>query len=149
MSLQGPRPSQFTGSHVLAAARQPPLLVGCPGESHVVGLGFFVLGIVFVPLQYADTTGPGNLSWLPPRTRPSWTAPLDASEYGPGCWQTHHNPDVPTNQSYDCLNVNIYAPITAAPVGVMVFFHGGTFVEGSNQGPFGMYNGAYIASTHK
>lgn len=54
---------------------------------------------------------------------------------------------MPKNQSYDCLNVNIYAPITTKPVAVMVFWHGGTFVEGSNQGPFDMYNGSYIAST--
>ena len=38
-------------------------------------------------VPYADTTGPGNLSWLPPRSRPSWTTPLDGSEFGPGCWQ--------------------------------------------------------------
>jgi hypothetical protein len=98
-------------------------------------------------VPYADTTGPGPLSWLPPRERPHWTGTLDGSEYGPGCWQTHHNPDVPKNQSYDCLNVNIYAPITDTPVGVMVFWHGGTFVEGSDQGPFGMYNGSLLAST--
>jgi len=46
----------------------------------------------------------------------------------------------------DCLNVNIFAPVLApgmqAPV--MVFFNGGAFLEGSNQGPFDMYSGASL-----
>jgi hypothetical protein len=41
--------------------------------------------------------------------------------------QTHHNPDVPSVQSEDCLNLNVYTPIGATPesdLAVMVFFHG-------------------------
>jgi carboxylesterase type B len=77
----------------------------------------------------------------------------DATKYGPGCPQVGHNPDVPAEQSEDCLNLNIWAPASAmighaatggAPVGL--FFHGGAFKEGSNRGPFDLYDGANLAS---
>lgn len=58
---------------------------------------------------------------------------------------------MPKNTSEDCLLVNVYAPILSDPtakVPVMVWFNGGAFVEGSNIGPFGLYNGSYMASTH-
>jgi len=98
---------------------------------------------------------------------------LDATQTPPGCYSTDHNPDTAQNQTYDCLNVNVYAPILPAgapPVPVMVWFYGGAFKvrpvaamlpvlppdapacdglqEGDNMGPFGIYNGSYIASVH-
>lgn len=59
---------------------------------------------------------------------------MDVSSWGAGCTQPHHNADVPRNQSMDCLNVNIFAPVLAPGVQapVMVFFNGGAFLEGSN-----------------
>ncbi len=52
--------------------------------------------------------------------------------------------------SEDCLNLNVFAPANATNTSmlpVMIFFHGGSFSEGSNQGPFDMYDGSYIAGT--
>lgn len=47
--------------------------------------------------------------------------------------------------------MNVFAPILAegelAPV--MVFFNGGAFMEGSNQGPFKMYNGSQLAASQR
>lgn len=65
--------------------------------------------------------------------------------------QTNHNADVPNRISEDCLNLNVYTPAAATnasslPVGI--FFHGGGFNEGSDQGPFGMYDGSYLAGTN-
>lgn len=74
---------------------------------------------------------------------------IDATKYGPGCPSIHHNPDVPAVTGEDCLNVNVYRPASSdeqLPVGL--FIYGGSFAEGSNQGPFGIYNGSYMAGKH-
>lgn len=66
------------------------------------------------------------------------------------CAQTGSNADVPSVLSEDCLNLNVYTPVSAtntSSLPVMVFFHGGGFEEGSDQGPFYMYDGSYIAGT--
>ena len=83
---------------------------------------------------------------VPPPARDSAHARALCSLAAQGCLQTHHNPDVPKLQSEDCLNVNVYAPADLAnsSLPVMIFFHGGGFMEGSNQGPFGLYDGAVM-----
>ena len=51
--------------------------------------------------------------------------------------QTHHNADVPKLLSEDCLNLNVWAPVgttNASSLPVAIFFHGGSFAEGSDQG---------------
>lgn len=101
-------------------------------------------------IPFAADTGGAN-RFLPPKPRPSWTEPLDCSAFGPGCYQTHHNADVPKNISEDCLNLNVYTPADAnatSKLPVMVYWHGGSFAEGSDQGPFFLYDGGYIAG-HK
>ncbi len=43
-------------------------------------------------------------------------------------------PDVPANVSEDCLNLNVFTPSSGVGnLPVMLFFHGGSFAEGSNQ----------------
>lgn len=100
-------------------------------------------------VPYAATTG-GDNAWRAPQPRSPWSGTLDASTWGPGCLQPHHNPDCPANQSFDCLNVNVYAPAALPPgttsLPVMVFIHGGAWLEGSNQGPFYIYAGSYVAA---
>jgi acetyl esterase/lipase len=93
----------------------------------------------FLGVPFSASTDGAN-KWLPPQPRAPWDYVLDCSNWGAGCTQAHHNPDVPKNQSLDCLNVNVFAPIlpAGATAPVMVFFNGGAFMEGSNQGPFGM-----------
>ncbi len=171
----------------------------------------------FLAVPFSASTDGAN-KWLPPQPRAPWDYVLDCSNWGAGCTQPHHNPDVPKNQSLDCLNVNIFgeflgvrtrlrapqklastnptpktqkrrsnpylqqrptrcrrtcarAPRRQEPprrtrqratppppphvnplsqssgsaVPVLVFFNGGAFMEGSNQGPFGMYNGSRLA----
>lgn len=87
--------------------------------------------------------------------------PLNATLDGPGCIQNHHNPDVPCNgasgprcQSEDCLNVNVFCKVRDPADGslmalmpTMIYFHGGAFDEGSNRGPYNMYDGSYLAAT--
>jgi acetylcholinesterase/cholinesterase len=101
-------------------------------------------------IPYAATTS-GENKWQPPQPRPAWSGILPCTEFAAGCFSGHHNPDVPAVTSYDCLNLNVYAPTSGnqgSLLPVMVFLHGGGFAEGSNQGPFGMYKGSNIASVH-
>lgn len=129
-----------------------------PGAPDVVNLtAGQILGTVnatanlraFLGVPYAASTDGAN-AFASPQARESWDYVLDTTMWGAGCLQDHHNPDVPANLSFDCLNVNVFAPASAgsAPLPVMVFFNGGAFLEGSNQGPFFIYSGGYIASTH-
>eukprot|EP01138_Halocafeteria_seosinensis_P004899 gb/GECG01005010.1/.p1 GENE.gb/GECG01005010.1/~~gb/GECG01005010.1/.p1 ORF type:complete len:515 (+),score=60.13 gb/GECG01005010.1/:1-1545(+) len=99
-------------------------------------------------IPYAASTG-GENRFRPPQRRAPWNGVFNATTFGPGCPQTHHNADVPKVQSEDCLNLNVYTPASAPPANgwpVMIFFHGGGFQEGSNQGPFGIYEGNYMSS---
>lgn len=67
-----------------------------------------------------------------------------------------HNPDVPPVQSEDCLNVNIYAPANQSMqlLPVLIWFHGGAFKEGCNQGPIvgngslALYDGSSLVRDH-
>ncbi len=113
-----------------------------------------VLGIVnmtsdfraFRGVPFAASTGGAGRFRAPQAPQP-WISARNASAYGPGCFQTLHNPDVPSVLSEDCLNINVWTPLpTSAPelLPTMVFFHGGSFIEGSNQGPFDMYDGHHF-----
>eukprot|EP00039_Didymoeca_costata_P011423 m.160523 g.160523 ORF g.160523 m.160523 type:complete len:561 (+) comp15168_c0_seq17:237-1919(+) len=117
----------------------------CGGEKDVY---------VFQGIPYAATTG-GENRFQAPKPRSSWApSVLNATAFGPGCQQTCHNPDVPKVLSEDCLNLNIYVPrpppnassVTDELLAVGVFFHGGAYKEGSNQGPYGLYEGNYMSA---
>lgn len=100
-------------------------------------------------IPYAASTG-GSNRFMPPQPRAPWTSPRNSTWWGPGCYQTHHNADVPKVLSEDCLNLNVFTPVWAnetSSLPVMIFWHGGAFDEGSNQGPFYMYDGKAIAGT--
>lgn len=102
----------------------------------------------YLAIPYAASTAGVNM-FRPPQPRTPWTGVLDCTNWGAGCIQSHHNPDVPANTSFDCLNVNVFTPYNATSsslLPVMVFIHGGAWLEGSNQGPFFIYSGGYIAS---
>eukprot|EP00050_Salpingoeca_kvevrii_P012316 m.21666 g.21666 ORF g.21666 m.21666 type:complete len:243 (+) comp3941_c0_seq1:636-1364(+) len=105
-------------------------------------------GAVFRGIPYAADTG-GQNRYGPPQPRAHWgPSPLDCRSFRPGCAQPHHNPDVPAVQSEDCLNLNMWVPPrngSATKYPVMVFLHGGAFVEGSNRGPFDLYNGTHLS----
>ena len=112
----------------------------------------------FLSVPFAASTE-GLNSFAPPSPRDSWTGALNGTVFGAGCLQPHHNADVPSLQSFDCLSLNIFAPpsaldsaaggstsTTTTKLPVMVFFNGGAYLEGSDIGPFGMYSGASLIS---
>ena len=105
--------------------------------------------VYFLAVPFAATTE-GDNSFAAPAPRAPWSGSLNGTVWGAGCLQPHHNADVPPLQSFDCLSLNIFAPPSALVAGsklpVMVFFNGGAYLEGSDEGPFGMYSGASLAT---
>ncbi|KAL6884481.1 alpha/beta-hydrolase [Trichoderma evansii] len=95
----------------------------------------------------------------PPETPTPWTIPLDVSKYGPACIQQlapqdgipqaqvvawSNTPPPPIGESEDCLNVNIYAPVTPGAKPVMVWIYGGGFELGFNSDP--RWDGSFMAA---
>jgi para-nitrobenzyl esterase len=87
----------------------------------------------------------GDLRWRPPQPAKGWSGVRDASAYGPMCWQMRATPNG-TNQSEDCLTLNVWTPVGFKPGGklpVLVFIHGGSFTGGS--GSNAIYDGTHFA----
>ena len=53
---------------------------------------------VFKGLPFAASTAGAN-RWRPPQQVEPWTQLRNATAFGPGCQQPHHNPDVPRTLS--------------------------------------------------
>jgi para-nitrobenzyl esterase len=89
----------------------------------------------------------GELRWRPPQPPAQWQGVRAFDEFGPACPQHARadRPGVLKKIDEDCLSLNIWAP--ARPSGqkrpVMVWIHGGAFVQGSGSWPF--YDGAELA----
>jgi para-nitrobenzyl esterase len=95
-----------------------------------------------VPFGAAPT---GSLRFMPPQPAPAWSAPRDASAFGPSCQQASPiaGGGGANNSSEDCLSVNVFTPqaAPAAPLPVMVFLYGGGFTSGASS----PYNGALLS----
>ena len=107
----------------------------------------------------------GSLRWSPPEPVTPWSpSKLDATQFGPDCWQLVDpviNPGTDTSQmSEDCLYLNIYTPAGAYSAAssssystlnsnkqnlkpVMVWLHGGAFQMGGARRP--EYDGRQLA----
>lgn len=94
----------------------------------------------------------GNLRWAPPEQAAPWApAKLDATHYGPDCWQLVDpllNPSADANHmSEDCLYVNVFTPAGLAArqkkLPVLVWLHGGAFQMGGARRP--EYDGRRLA----
>ena len=77
----------------------------------------------------------GPLRWRPPVAPSPWEGPREAGEAGAICIQPPANGDPgvgPLPMSEDCLTLNVWAPQTrAGPLPVMVWIHGGAYINGS------------------
>ena len=81
----------------------------------------------------------GNGRFAPPEPPAPWSpAKLDATSYGPDCWQNTDpmlNPGADMEQmSEDCLYLNVFTPAghtsRNSPMPVQVWLHGGAFQQG-------------------
>jgi para-nitrobenzyl esterase len=96
----------------------------------------------------------GNLRWRAPQPVPSWTGVRRADKFGNVCMQNSLKPgsfyqvefyEKPEPVSEDCLYLNLWTGASSADEKrpVMVWFHGGGFVEGSGSLP--SFNGENLA----
>jgi para-nitrobenzyl esterase len=109
--------------------------------------------MLFAGIPYAAPPV-GGLRWKATQPPSSWTGVRPATDFGPGCMQPRATADrLPWTMEYlhqgrideDCLYLNVWIPARAAgqPMPVVVFIHGGGFVEGSGGVP--VYDGAAMA----
>lgn len=87
----------------------------------------------FAGVRYAAPPT-GDLRWRPPQPAPVHAATADATSFGSQCPQaTGTGTDPNEGGNEDCLFLNIYTPAHTAswPLPVMVFIHGGAFIEGT------------------
>jgi carboxylesterase type B len=74
----------------------------------------------------------GPLRFKAPQPPENWDDVLDTTHVEVVCFQTSSNND---NESEDCLYVNVYGPALETDyLPVMVFIHGGGFVDGASYG---------------
>jgi para-nitrobenzyl esterase len=83
----------------------------------------------------------GALRWKPPQPAASWEGVRAMDHYGAVCMQSR--PAAGTTASEDCLTLNVWAPKSAQKAAVMLWIHGGAFIEGSGALPF--YVGTQLA----
>ena len=103
--------------------------------------------VAFKGIPYAAAPV-GDLRWRAPRPAPAWNGTLTADKYGAICMQVYNAKDNGVGalpMSEDCLTVNVWRPATetAQPLPVMVWIHGGGFVNGS--GTAALYDGSALA----
>lgn len=102
----------------------------------------------FAGVPYAGSPA-GTSRWLPPDEPEPWSGVRSALEFGPVAPQTPSLPGAaipgdPTEQSEDCLTLNVWTPgLDERRRPVMVWFHGGGFTSGS--GSSRLYAGDRLA----
>jgi para-nitrobenzyl esterase len=90
----------------------------------------------------------GALRWRAPQAPKPWTAPLAADQYAHDCMQNPFGGDAAplgTPPAEDCLYLNVWTPAarSAKPLPVMVWIHGGGFVNGGSSPA--VYDGSAFA----
>lgn len=88
-----------------------------------------------IPYAKAPTR---ELRFEKPAPHEGWSGTLDATMFGPSCYQTLYNENILVNKniSEDCLHLNIQVPFTVTPSqpkSVMIWIHGGGFNWGQSQ----------------
>ncbi len=131
-----PRAGAQAGGVVVATAEGP--VRGVRGTGATAWLG--------VPYAAAPV---GALRWRAPQPAPARAGVLEAAAAGPACPQIDRpllQPDAGGRKGEeDCLTLNVWAPNdVAGPAPVMVWIHGGGFIQGS--GGEAIYDGARLAA---
>lgn len=134
-------------AHTLPTAAHDPLVVSTSagpvrGVRSVSPDGGFRL---FQGIPYAAAPV-GALRWQPPVAPIPWTSVRDATKPGLRCIQDiRADPDFGRPTAEDCLNLSVWTPQAATPGSprpVMVWIHGGGFLNGSSD----IYNARWLAT---
>lgn len=98
---------------------------------------------LFAGIPYAAAPV-GPLRFAPPAPAPGWAGVRDASVFGPRCVQDPTaDPERGRNTSEDCLSLNVWTPPASGERRpVMVWIHGGAFVNGSS----GVYDARWLVA---
>ena len=111
--------------------------------------------VAFLGIPYAAPPV-GDARWKPPTPAAKWDGVRKTVAFSASCPQTINPPEgrapwtpeylIPGATSEDCLYLNVWKPLKASktPAPILVFFHGGGFVEGSGSVP--VYDGAGLAA---
>lgn len=83
----------------------------------------------FMAIPYAEPPT-GNLRFQAPVPVTSWTGVLNATSYGPMCYQIPRT-ETTIEMSEDCLQINVFSPDLSGSLPVIVYVFGGGFVYGS------------------
>jgi len=101
--------------------------------------------VVFLGIPYASAPT-GAKRWKAPQPPAPWGKPLDVKKFGASCPQFKSTfSTMPDNYSEDCLFLNVWTPfpMPKTPAPVMVWIHGGAFIQGGSATP--TYSGQVIA----
>jgi para-nitrobenzyl esterase len=87
----------------------------------------------FLGIRYAAPPV-GALRWMPPRAPAKWTGVRQTTKFGPTCAQvTTLGPFAgPANSHEDCLYLNVFTPDAAKTLPVLVWIHGGGYIDGES-----------------
>ena len=98
---------------------------------------------LFAGIPYAAAPV-GPLRWQPPAPPVPWTTVHDATRPGPRCVQDPGvDPEFGHVTDEDCLTLNVWTPpLSSSQRPVMVWIHGGGFVNGSSA----IYNARWLAA---
>ena len=81
--------------------------------------------------------------WEDPQPMGQWTGTFDAKAFGSICPQG----SAAFPESEDCLSINVWQPHGGNGLPVMLFIHGGAFIEGASASP--LLNGLELAASQK
>lgn len=73
----------------------------------------------------------GDLRWEPPQPTQPWSGTLEATHFANHCPQTD-SPFGQPSTTEDCLYLNVFAPRDKGAYPVMVWIHGGAFIDGES-----------------
>ncbi len=132
--LAGPEP-RFAGA---ADSADPATVQTDKGAVH----GSVVNGLrVFLGIPFAAPPA-GALRFRAPKPAAPWSGVRDATHVAPPCPQ---NQSTTQNTTEDCLYLNVWAPVGASRMPVLVYIYGGGFTQGDGAA----YDGSWLAGTGK
>ena len=102
-------------------------------------------GVAFLGIPFAAPPV-GDLRWRPPQPVAHWDGVRQARAFAPACMQTGVSMpgEAPPRTSEDCLYLNVWSPTDADKLPVIVWIHGGGWMNGATAMP--QYSGAHLAA---